>query len=561
MVVEVVEEEESVPVLIVGGGPVGLATALFLGRLGVPCALVERRATTSPLTRSTGVHARSMELFRMAGVDKDIRKEGMVLVPPEVAAKQPPGGDLIPRVILRAPSLDRLEEAQVVEMGERYSLDLSPALPVWCGQDLLEPVLRRGAERLGSDIRFHHELTGVEQRDGHVHATVTDHSANRSYRVRARYLVAADGPRSPLRERLGIERSGHGLLQRMVSVVFRADLRHVVGDRRFILTFVHGRDFQGVVVCLNGRDRWMVWTGYPAESAIRPADFGTDDHLRMVKAAIGREDHDVTIEGAFPWTSEHLVADRFRDGGVFLAGDAAHTHPPHGSFGANTGIQDAHNLSWKLAAVLRGWAGDGLLDSYEAERRPVAFATADQALLRERNRSTAHRDPGFRDFPTVILGYGYASTAVDRDKHDADGPLPTRMTRTATPGFRVPHVRLRRGGAELSTLDLCDEAYVLLVGDTERDAWHRAALDLAEKGPVPLRSYRVGPDGEVDLTAEERAAGSAARLVAPGPLLLRPDGFVAWRGTDADATGPDRVRDHAAHLRRLLGRLLDAATA
>nr|ASA49574.1 hydroxylase [Actinoallomurus sp.] len=545
--------EEHPPVLIVGGGPAGLSSALFLARSGIRSLLVERRPQTSTLTRATGVHARSMELFRQAGIEKDIRAAGLRLVPKEVfeQGKAPKGA--IPRIILRAPSLARLDESQVIETGEQFSLDLTPAPPAWCGQDLLEPLMLRAARDAGADVRFGTALESFTADDDGVTAVIRDVATERETRVRADYLIAADGNRSPIREQLGIGRTGKGLLQRMISVVFHADLREVIGDRKFILTFIANEDIQGVAVCLDGANRWMFWTGYTPESGVIPADFDTERCAEMVRAAIGRPDHEIDIEGTFPWEAAHFISDSFRAGRVFLVGDAAHLHPPDGSFGANAGIQDGHNLAWKLAAVLHGTAGPGLLDSYDTERRPVGAATADQAYLREQNRATAYRHPGFRSFPIVIIGYRYYSSAVVPETPGAAGDaLPEELDLSGRPGTRVPHIWLRRGDERVSTVDLPDGGFVLLTGGSADD-WAAAAAEVSTGTGVPVRWAGIGGG---DLDTEEPGVDWAGRLgIHPdGALLVRPDGFVAWRAEKA----PD---EPVEALREVLDQILSRGSA
>ncbi|MEU8819317.1 FAD-dependent monooxygenase [Actinoplanes sp. NPDC048796] len=525
---------EEVPVLIVGGGPVGLSAALFLSRLGITPTLVERRSTTSPLTRATGVHARSMELFRMAGLAEEIQATGLRLVPRAVAEGPDAEPGVIPRVILRSRSLSDLDSAQVMEVGEEFSFDLSPAKPVWCGQDLLEPVILRGARRLGADIRFDTRMTAMTDTGDGVRADLTDTRTGAVTTVRAKYVIAADGVQSGIRESLGIRRTGNGVLQKMVSVVFRSDMKPVVGDHKFILTFIANQNVQGVAVCLDGADRWMFWTGYPVASGIEPSLFSREKCTELVTAALGVE-RPIEIEGTFPWESAHLIAERFRSGRVFLAGDAAHTHPPDGSFGANAGIQDSHNLAWKLAAVLHGRAGDGLLDTYDAERRPVGLATADQALLRERNRATAHREPGFRDFPNVILGYRYTSAAVLPDEADAGRELetvPVELDLTGRPGTRVPHRWLVGAEGRISTHDLCADTLVLLT-DAGTNRWDEVA------GGDLVRHVRIGDGG--DYRAERSPWWEAFGIGPEGAVLLRPDGFVGWREPAAPKNPAEQV--------------------
>ncbi|MFB7719001.1 FAD-dependent monooxygenase [Nocardia sp. NPDC056100] len=534
--------EVRVPVLIAGGGPVGLSAALFLARLHVPVMLVERRATTSPLPRATGVHARSMELFRSAGIAEAVQAAGLRLVGKNGSRSGVPDDrPEIPRIILRTRSLADLGNAVITESGDEFAADLSPCDPVWCGQDLLEPVLRAGAESAGADVRFSAELLEVEQSLDEVVAIVADRATGESYRVRADYLIAADGVGSGLRDRLGIERTGHGLLEHMVSVLFHADLTEVTGGRRFILALIVG-PLTGVAVCLDGRDRWMFWTGLD-ELVDSNGSVVIDDEtaLKFVRQAIGRDDVPIELEGVFPWDSAHLIAERFRSGRVFLAGDAAHTHPPHGGFGANAGMQDAHNLAWKLAAVLHGWAGESLLETYAAERLPVDHAVADQALLRERFRATAHEQNGFRDFPTVIVGYRYTSAAVIDDGGPATEVMPEQLDLTGRPGTRIPHLWLKQRGVRISTLDLCTDSMTLLTG-ADGAPWLAAAIDIG----IPLHAFGIGADGE--LTDPSGQWPASCGITPAGALLVRPDGFIAWRSPTAVTDPHATLRDALAHL-------------
>jgi putative polyketide hydroxylase len=250
------------------------------------------------------------------------------------------------------------------------------------------------------------------------------------------------------------------------------------------------------------------------------------------------------------------VADRYREGRVFLAGDSAHEMSPTGAFGSNTGIQDAHNLAWKLAAVLEGWAGPHLLETYDTERRPVAAATSARASA----RSVEHSHPGFSPSPgvgnkkggilPVVLGYRYPKGAVI-DADPAQPVVPEGMDLAGQPGSRAPHMWLHRGGERISTIDLYERSLVLLTDAPDDAGWHAAARRVADRDGVRLDAYRIGPGPDADLT-HDSDTDDWARVhgtTADGAVLVRPDGFVAWRA-------PGAVPDPEAALRKVLATLL-----
>ena len=274
--------------------------------------------------------------------------------------------------------------------------EVSPELPCLIAQDTLEPLLREAAVAAGATVRFGAELTGFTQDGEGVDAVVAGRDGGQDGRpLRARYLVAADGARSPVREALGITRSGRGFTGGpMVNVYFRADLGRVVRGREFNLCQIEHPDAPGGLASVDGRFRWVFMSPGPAADRDWPA---------LLRTALGVPAPDLEVLSVLPWRSEMRVADRYRMGRVFLAGDAAHVMPPFAASGANTGIADAHNLAWKLAAVLRGEAADALLDSYQAERRPAGWFAADQSARRTGDlRSPAA--PGDRPGPSLRAG-------------------------------------------------------------------------------------------------------------------------------------------------------------
>ncbi|MYV43704.1 monooxygenase [Streptomyces sp. SID1328] len=529
--------DHRVPVLIVGGSLVGLSMSVFLGRLGVRHMLVERHSGTSVHPRGRGNNVRTMELFRVAGVEPDIKAAASLLADNhgilQTSTLVGDAGEWLFRNIDPGGGLARF----------------SPTTWCLCSQNDLEPVLLDSARELGGDLRYFHQMESFEQDADGVTATVFDRHTEERFTVRADYLVAADGPRSPVRRALGIGQSGPGDLFANVSVTFRSSaLADVVGDRRFICCYLTHPDADGALLPVDNKENWVFHAPWHPERAETLDDF-TEERLRdHIRRAVGVDELDVKITGMASWRAAERVADLYSSGRVFLAGDSAHEMSPTGAFGSNTGIQDAHNLAWKLSAVLSGWAGPGLLESYGAERRPVAAATSARASA----RSVEHSHPGFAPAPgvggakrggilNVVLGYRYPAGAVLGADPYAE-VVPDALALDGRPGSRAPHIWLRRGGLRLSTLDLYERSMVLLTDAPDDAGWYAAARRVAAEDGVALDAYRVGPGRDADLTYDTEGSdwAKAHGTTADGAVLIRPDGFVAWRATSA-AADPDTV--------------------
>ncbi|MEU6235851.1 FAD-dependent monooxygenase [Kitasatospora sp. NPDC047058] len=528
--------DDRVPVLIVGGSLVGLSASLFLGRLGVRHLLVEKHADTSHHPRGRGNNVRTMELYRVAGIEPAIREAASVL-----AANHG---------ILQTPSLTGEEQEWLfreIDPGGRLAR-FSPSAWCLCSQNDLEPVLLRSARELGGDLRFSTELVSFEQDAEGVTALLRSRETGEERRVRTQYLVAADGPRSPARERLGIAQSGKGELFHNVSITFRAKrLAEAVGDRHFIACYLTNPEADGALLPVDNHEEWVFHAPWHPEHG-EPLEAFTDERcVRHIRAAVGMPDLEVEVTGKAPWHAAERVAERYSGGRVFLAGDSAHEMSPTGAFGSNTGIQDAHNLAWKLAAVLGGWAGPGLLETYGQERRPVARVTSERASA----RSAEHSHPGYAVVPgvgrqagvlAVALGYRYPAGAVAGA--DPAGPVvPEQFGSNGEPGSRAPHQWLLRAGVKLSTLDLYEQAMVLLTGP-EGAAWHAGARRAADGLAVPLDAFRIGVGADDDLAPEPGADFAELHGIRPdGAVLVRPDGFVAWRSEGAAADPEAAVRE------------------
>ncbi|MEV8452370.1 FAD-dependent monooxygenase [Streptomyces sp. NPDC052095] len=534
-----------VPVLIVGGSLVGLSTSLFLGRLGIEHLLVEKHRATSTHPRGRGNNVRTMEVFRTAGAEEGIRRAATVLA-----------GN---HGILQAGSLTGDDQEWLfkeIDPGGGIAR-FSPTGWCLCSQNDLEPVLLEQARKQGGDLRFSTEMQSFDQDPSGVHAALKNRETGEHISVRADYLVAADGPRSPIRDQLRIGRTGPGDLFHNVSITFRSlRLADVLGDRRFIVCYLTNPDADGALLPVDNKRDWVFHAPWKPELGETLEDFTDERCARHIRTAVGAPHLDIEITGKAPWHAAERVAERYSSGRVFLAGDSAHEMSPTGAFGSNTGIQDAHNLAWKLAAVLKGEAGPGLLDSYEAERLPVARATSARASA----RSGEHSHPGYEAAPGagggrqggmlgVALGYRYARGAVLGV--DPEQPVvPQGVRLNGEPGSRAPHLWVRQGGERKSTLDLYEQTLVLLT-DGEDTVWRRAAERVAARLTVRLPAYGIGPGS--DLEPEGGADWAEAHgTTRGGAVLVRPDAFVAWR-----SAGP--VADAEQTLYEVLTSLLDRA--
>lgn len=513
--------DENVPVLIVGAGPVGIATAVFLSRHGVKPLLVEKRSGTSVLPRAPGLQARTMELFRTAGIGDDVR-----------ALEMGDSHAFFEGGIIKVPTLSQMDEAVVLEAPSLDGPTVSPERVMGCGQDRYEKVLVEKARSFGADVRFGTKLISVEQDANGVTAVVEAEETGELRKIRARYLVGADGAGSGIREGLGIERTGRGSVFHALSIYFRAPgLQELMGDAKFILCYTTAGGTMMGLSRLHGCDPWLAAPLYDPEKGESPSDFSDERCIAIVREAAGKGDLHVEIVAKVPWQGAQLVAETFRVGNVFLAGDAGHVHPPAGGFGANTGIHDAHNLAWKLAAVIKGWADDRLLETYDAERRAVGHAMAEQAMVRNRIRhgyaSEADRAEMVDDI-IITLGYRYTSDGII----GADGArtLSPELELVGDPGTRAPHVWLERDGERISTVDLFFDSFVLLCTQ-QGVAWKDAAEKIASEASVPLRAHTIGAGG--DYVEVDRDWAKATGVTPGGAVLVRPDAFVAWRAEDA----------------------------
>src|SRR5665213_2792165 len=341
-----------------------------------------------------------------------------------------------------------------------------------------------------------------------------------------------------------------------VNILFQADLTQWVKDRPAALYFVEQEDLRATFLTINGSDRWGFLIHGATQYGWQPQDFTPEFCAELIRKGVGVPDLEVSVLGISPWQASAIVADRYRVGDVFLAGDAAHEMPPTGGFGLNTGVQDVHNLAWKIAAVIGGKADDRLLDSYHGERQPLGQIITQNALANAlsmgRTARQSHVLPRreFLNEQGLIFGACYQSTAVVPDgtpRAVLEDPV-TEYVPTARPGSRAPHVWLRRGDQQISTIDLFGAHFVLLAG-VDGEIWRRAARAIGPLCP-PLLVFTIGKDG--DLGNPDGDWHDAYGVEADGAVLVRPDGYVAWRSRSGASNPQEMLR---AVLDCLFGRL------
>src|ERR671931_1292122 len=458
---------EEIPFLIVGGSLVGLTTAMLLGHHGVESLSVERHAGTAIHPRAGHFQLGTTEMLRQLGLEERVRAKSL-------ETYSATGG------IIAVESLAGRELATYVKELNEGVEGFSPTVRVFINQDVLEPIIRTRAVELGAAVRNRTEAVGLEQDDEGVTVTLRDLDRGSERTVRARYVVAADGNRSPTRARLGIGMEGYGELSRSITIYFRADCAPLLTGRNQGVLYVHNPALRGFFRLDRRRGTGFLVINTVGEDvtlpeAIHVSDGLTDERVReLLQTAIGTPDVPSEVLDVAHWRAESNCATRLQEGRVFLAGDAAHVVPPNGGFGGNAGILDARNLAWKLAAVIKGEAGPALLDTYDAERRPLARLMVEQAYNRYATRVVPERgtDDVKPFVPDIELEIGLVarSRAVVPDDGPDDGALhlpPSELR--GRPGTRAPHVVI---GDERSTIDLFGSGFVLLRAlGPAADAW------------------------------------------------------------------------------------------
>jgi 2,4-dichlorophenol 6-monooxygenase len=577
-------------VLIIGGGAAGLSSSLMLGELGIDTLLVERHAGTSIVPKAHILHSRTMEIFRQYSLEDVVRDEAC---PPEnfryTSWYSSLGGD---------ESWDRKLLSSIPSWSagalRPYYDEITPSMMSNLPQHLLEPVLRRRAEQINSTekLRFNTELIVLEERSDGIRATVRDRLTGEETEIEADYAIAADGGKT-VGAMLGVPMVGPAPFVDVISLTFDADISDYLQEddsliRLFLQPSPDGtvRRFSIVASGPAPWDRhcqhWRSGVIFPVGSEVG-ANYSEADAVRDLRDLCKLPDLELSNITMSHWLIESVVAERLSTDRVFLVGDSAHRHSPAGGLGLNTGIQDVHNLAWKLAAVLNGEAGDGLLASYDAERRPVASRRVEFATFSFFNHLSVAggfgMSPGAsldhnrwvldtlfsdtRDGETrqsqltemintlrrefqhadIDLGFEYADSPVvvpDGSAAPPRDPTGHLYIPVARPGHRVPHAWFSNGGARVSTHDLVQPGRLVLIAGEQGGEWVAAAASAVELG-APLDVYRVSPDAVQEVDGLQDVDGAWAALRGHGErgaVLVRPDGHVAYRSNAEDDADP-----------------------
>ena len=562
-------------VLIVGSGPAGGAASLFLSTYGIDNVVLTRYGWTANTPRAHITNQRTIELMRDMGIEDLIIDGGTAHeLMGQTAFCTSLAGEEIGRIRTWGTHPRRLAD---------YT-EASPTLPVDLPQTLFEPILISTAASRGARLRFDTEYLSLEQDQDGVTATVRDRLSGETYQIRAKYLIGADGGRSKVAQEIDLPMAGAMDIEGSMNIVFEADLSKYVAHRPSVLYWVLQPGAQiggigaGLVRMVRPWNEWLIVWGYDINQPAPVVDEAMATEI--VHNLVGDDTIDVKLKGTSVWSVNHMYAEQASRGRVFCMGDAIHRHPPSNGLGSNTSIQDAYNLAWKLALVLKGQASPTLLDTYDDERSPIAQQIVDRANKSRTQFGQIFAALGMTpDAPTgrtiesrkddspegaaqreelrkaielkdyefnahgVELGQRYRSAAVipDGTKEPSYTQDPELYYHPTTwPGARIPHCWLTRGSETLSTLDVVGKGRFTLLTGIGGDAWVKAAQSVSEHLGVPIEPFVIGPGRDL-----EDLYGDWARvreIPDNGCLLVRPDAHIAYRSFELPTEAEEVLR-------------------
>jgi 2-polyprenyl-6-methoxyphenol hydroxylase-like FAD-dependent oxidoreductase len=525
------------PVLIVGAGSAGLTLAGELAQRGVGCVIADSRTGPNVHPRASSLGPRAMEQFRRWGIAEKLMQSGAPSdFPLDVVFTTRLKGYEIHRFAF--PCVGELYKAADRQEAIMPELDWSPYFKVQIGQNVIEPILAEFAtSHPGTRLHYQWKLESFSRSAEGVESILTEISTNQRIRVRSRYLVGCDGARSAVRRAMGVEYKGRGVLARNKGIYFESEhFDRVYGRRTGRLLWTLAPDIPGVFIAINGRRGWTFNQYFVDDDTVVDAS--------TVWRAMGAE-FPLEVISVQSWSGYELVAERYGEDNVFIAGDAAHLFHPTGGFGMNTSIGDAIDLGWKLAAVLQGWGGPGLLATYDTERRPVAISNGREAagnfdrlaavmrnvpaaveaagLEGERIRKAMGEELNsqIRTWTAggVHLGYSYEKSPIVIPDGTPAPPADARhYTPNARPGGRAPHIWLEPGR---STLDLIGAGFTL--------------LRIGPQAPAPDSIIRAAKSLGVPLDVANLPEPDFLSRYQAALVLVRPDGHICWRADEFPA--------------------------
>lgn len=573
-------------VLVIGAGPAGLTAMAVLARYGTKAITVTKYPGTANSPRAHITNQRTVEIMRDLGIEDEVMAEAMPQdqMGQQVFATAFAGQELC-RMMTWGAGVDRNAEYRAA----------SPSQMCNAPQHMLEPLILKAGLREGAEVRFGTELVEIRQDADCVIARVRERESGREYDIRARYAIGCDGARSTVVEQIGFEIEGEMGLGDAFTVWLEADLTRYTKHRSGALFFVCEPGSEVWLSAWTCVKPWTEWNPLFLRHGLDRMESSEEAVLERVRSAIGDPSVDVKIKRISNWQINHAVAARYRRGRVFIAGDAAHRHPPANGLGSNTSIQDAYNLAWKLAFVISGKAREGLLETYNDERQPVGRQVVDRA-----NKSVAELQPwaealGLKPGQTTKEAWAnldelYSDSAVGAQRREAlfkgieamnwqfnaigvelgqryesaavvsDGtPFPPFVNDpelhyhpTTHPGAHLPHVWIEHGHNRVSTIDLARGGRFALLTGIGGEAWLSAAEQVGREMDVEIAGFSVGLRQPYDDVLGEWTR--RREVTDHGCILVRPDGFVGWRSHDA-------VADPVAALRTIMGQILDRPIA